>query len=309
MKAAQINNYGSTADIRIQDATQPEVKADTVLVKVEAAGLNPFDAMVLTGMVVPAANTSFPLTLGQDFAGEVVQVGDSVSHVKPGDKVYGSSNALFGGSGAFAEYVLAASNSLALSPAEATSEQAAGLPTAGNSALQALDTLNIQAGQTVFIDGAAGGVGSYAVQIAKSRGAKVIALASTENSDFVKSLGADEVIDYKTTDFKTIVKDVDAVVHTVRAISGNDVLATLKKGGTAVALTGDLDETKAAELGVTAVNQMTHTNTEALNKLGELVANGKVTTHIAATFNLDDTAKAYDTLTNDSIAAKIVIKP
>lgn len=309
MKAAQINSYGDVSKIEINEVAKPEPGEGQVRVRVHAAALNPFDNMVLGGMVVPADQTTFPLTLGQDFAGEVEELGPNVTDFATGDHVYGSSNALFGGSGAFAEYVIANTSSIAASPTVGTQGEIASLPTAGVSALQAIDTLDLSQGQTIFIDGGAGGVGSYAIQIAKDRGLKVTALASTHNQAYVTGLGADTVIDYKTTNYLDAVKDVDGLIHTARALDGNDMLAVLKPGGKAVALTGDLDDAAAAKLGVTVTNQMTHTTTQQLVTLAALVSAGKVTSHVDSQFSLDDTAKAYDVLANGSVAGKIAITP
>lgn len=307
MKAAQINAYGDVSNIKVQEADKPVVGEGQVLVKVNAGGLNPFDGMVLAGYVVPADQTKFPLTLGQDFAGVVEAVGDGVSDFAIGDRVYGSSNALFGGTGGFAEFALANVASIAKSP-DVSDSEAAALPTAGVSALQAIEAMDLAEGQSLFVDGAAGGVGAFGVQIAKANGVRVVALASTENQEFVKSLGADELIDYKTTNYHDAVKDVDAVLHTVRALDGNEMLSVLVKGGKAVALTDDFSEEQANELNVTVFNQQTHTNSERLATLASLVNDGKVKVNIDTEFSLDDTAKAFDAQNNKSVAGKIVIK-
>src|ERR1700757_1915372 len=217
MKAAQIDSYGDVSNIQVREVEKPTITDDQVLIKASAASLNPFDQAVLAGHAQSMAPLNFPATLGLDAAGVIEEVGGNVTGFAVGDRVYGTANAMFGASGAFAEHVAASGKSVGHSPENISDTEAASLPTAGISALQAINTLAVEQGQKAFIHGASGGVGSIAVQLAKSRGAYVAATASTENVDFVKSLGADEVIDYKTQDYKEIVKDYDALFNTVRS--------------------------------------------------------------------------------------------
>lgn len=307
MKAAQINNYGDTSAIQIHETDKPTITDDQVLVHVAAAGINPFDLMVLNGGAQAMAPLQFPATLGIDLAGTIVEVGNNVTGFAIGDSVYGTANAMFGNSGAFAEFAAVAPSNLATAPSTISLADAASLPTAGVSGLQAIDALDVRTGQKVFIHGGAGGAGSIAIQIAKARGAYVASTASAANSNFVRSLGADEVIDYKTQNFLDIIKEYDAVFTTVRSSDINDVLTVLKKGGVAVSLVGPFDDTKVAELDVTASAQMTHVTTESLNALRQLVDDGTVVPAVDKTFTLDQTVDAYTALQNDSIKGKIII--
>lgn len=308
MKAAQITEYGAISNIKVNDIDTPQPGASQIQVKVAAASLNPFDSIVLAGYAQSMAPLAFPATLGLDFAGTVTKIGDGVTEFKEGDHVYGTANAMFGGSGAFAEFVVANAGSVALSPNNATDTEAASLPTAGISAWQALTKeLNVQKGQKVFINGGTGGVGSFAIQIAKHLGAYVAVTASGDNVEFAKKLGADEVIDYKTANFKDVLRDYDATLNNVHSENTNDILSVLKKGGAASSLAGGLDADSAKEQGFTAVNQMTHVTTASLDALRDLVEQGSVKPAIDAAFKLGEIQQAYETLANKSVKGKIVI--
>jgi NADPH:quinone reductase-like Zn-dependent oxidoreductase len=307
MKAAQIDNYGEVSAIEVRETEKPTAKDDQVVIEVGASSLNPFDLAVLAGHAHAMAPLTFPATLGLDVEGTVVEVGASVSGFGVGERVYGTANAMFGASGAFAEYAVASAGSVAQAPESLTDGEAASLPTAGISGLQGIETLNVQEGQKVFVHGGAGGAGSVAIQVAKARGAYVTATASTDNVEFLKSLGADEVIDYKKQDYKEFVNDYDAVFNTVRSDELDSLLEVLKKGGAAVSLTGPFDEDKAKELGVTTSAQMTQVTTASLTKLKELVESGDVKPTIDRSFAIDDIKEAYGALANESIKGKVVI--
>lgn len=307
MKAAQIDAYGDASTISIRDVEKPTITPDQVLVAVTAASINPFDLTVLSGGAQAMAPLNFPATLGLDIAGSIVEIGANVTGFAIGDRVYGTANAMFGASGAFAEYAAANATSVGHSPSNISDNEAASFPTAGISGLQAIDTLGVENGNKVFIHGGAGGAGSVAIQIAKARGAYVAATASTTNSEFVKSLGVDEVIDYKTTKYTDIVKDYDAAFTTVRGENVNDILMTVKTGGKVISLVGPFDDTKATELGVSASAQGTQVNTKQLNELRELVESGKVKPTVDKTFTLDQIQDVYTTLKNESIKGKIIV--
>lgn len=309
MKAAQIDNYGDASAIVVRETDQPKPNDDQVLVEVTATSLNPFDAAVLAGYAQSMAPLNFPATLGLDIAGDVVEVGANVTHVKPGDHVYGTANAMFGASGAFAEYVAANAANIAVAPQNITAQESASLPTAAISAWQSIvQELDLQSGQKLFINGGSGGVGSIAIQIAKHLGAYVAVTASTDNIDFVKQLGADEVVDYKTQNFTELIHDFDAALNTVRSESADDILLVIKKGGKVASLTGPLDADKAAERDIAVTAVMARVSTDALNALTQLVEQGAVRVHVDKTFQLDDTQKAYEALAGESVQGKIVIQ-
>jgi NADPH:quinone reductase-like Zn-dependent oxidoreductase len=200
MKAVFINQYGSPEVMIYGDLAEPTRQPGEVLVKVQASSVNPIDWKVRQGMLKLLTGRKFPRILGSDFAGEVVEAGNGDSQFKPGDRVYGFVDYLKGG--AYAEYLTIPAAELALTPGHLSLEQAATVPLAGQTALQALRDLgDLQPGQKVLINGASGGVGTFAVQIAKVMGTEVTAVCGDRNFPLVQGLGADRVIDYHHTDF------------------------------------------------------------------------------------------------------------
>ncbi|MFZ2544417.1 MAG: NADP-dependent oxidoreductase [Candidatus Saccharimonadales bacterium] len=308
MKAAQIDNYGDASDIQIREVEKPQISDDQVLVEVTASSLNPFDSTVRSGGAHGMAPMNFPGTLGADFVGTIAEIGANVTGFSVGDRVYGQSNALFGASGAFAEFTATNSGSIALAPSNVNDEEAASLPLAGVSALQAIvDHLNLQSGQKLFINGGTGGIGSTAIQIAKNIGAYVAVTTSSDNVEYAKSLGADEVIDYKSQDYTEVIHDYDAVLNNVYNDETDKLLTVLKKGGIAVSLANGFDESKVNELGVTGISQMTHVSTKSLDELRELVEQGVVEVKIDKVFPLDQIKEAFTVRENESIKGKVVI--
>lgn len=303
MKAAQINEYGHVDAIVLTEVETPQPGQEKVLVEVHASSINPVDTIVREGMMkVP----ELPVTLGGDLAGIVVKtsIEDSFS---VGDKVYGQASALAGNSGAFAEFAATSPTQLAKMPAGVSFEQAASLPLVGVSALQALtDHLNLQSGQKLFIHGGAGGIGSIAIQIAKHMGAYVATTATAEGIDFVKKLGADEVIDYKTQQFDAMLHDYDAVFDTVGGDDFPKSLGVLRAGGTAVSMVAAADE-QAKSLGVTAIRQLTQVTDVKLAKLTELVETGIVTPQVDTVFPLDQIRQAFEARESGRIHGKVVI--
>lgn len=307
MKAAQIDNYGDVTNIRVRDIESPSISDDQILVEIHASSINPFDQTVLSGGAESMAPLNFPATLGLDIAGIVAEIGANVTGFAIGDRVYGTANAMFGASGAFAEFAAVNPSSIGHTPSNISDSEAASLPTAGISGLQAINSLDVSDGQKVFIHGGAGGAGSIAIQVAKARGAYVAATASSTNSDYVKSLGADEVIDYKTQNYLESASDYDALFTTVWSENISESLAIVKKGGKAISLVGPFDDTKSQELGVSASAQMTHVTTQALSELRELIDSKLVKPVVDREYDLDHTQDAYTALALESIQGKIVI--
>lgn len=309
MRAAQIDAYGDSTNVRINEIAVPKPTASQVLVEVKAASLNPFDTTIRSGAMKDAISLTFPVTLGGDIAGIVTEIGADVTILSPGDRVYGQANVVAGNSGAFADFAVTDAAQLAPMPASATFEEAASLALVGVSALQALaEHLNLQNGQRVFIHGGAGGIGSIAIQIARSIGAYVATTAKAVDADYVKSLGADEVVDYETTDFTSVLHDFDAVFDTVGRDDFAKSLRVLKRGGTAVSMIAPPDTELAAELGVEALMQQTHVTTERLAKLAQLIENGEVKPQIAATYSLEQIVEAFTERETGHSRGKIVIK-
>jgi alcohol dehydrogenase len=309
MKAAQIKGYGDPSVVQVTDVDTPVTGDGQVIVEVHASSLNPFDTMVRAGYLKDMIPLQLPVTLGGDIAGVVAEVGQGVSNVKVGDKVYGQANVVAGNSGAFAEYAATSAGQVALAPKDLDFQQAASLPLVGASALQALTQhINLQPGQKIFVHGGAGGIGTIAIQVAKHIGAHVATTATGDGIAYTTSLGADEVIDYKTQDFSDTLSGYDAVFDTVGGEDFVKSFGILKQGGVAVSMAAQADEAKATDYGITAISQNTHVSTNILDELRQLVENGVVKPQVDKIFPLEQISKAFETRENGSVKGKIVIK-
>ncbi|WP_341525190.1 NAD(P)-dependent alcohol dehydrogenase [Nostoc sp. UHCC 0302] len=310
MKAVVIRRYGTTDVLQYEDVEQPRIEPTQLLVKVYASSVNPIDWKIRQGALSLISGSKFPKILGFDLAGEVVQVGSQVTRFQPGDAVYGSTN--FPG-GAYAEFAAVPENLVAFKPTNLTYEEAAAVPLAALTALQALrDQGNIQTGQSVLINGAAGGVGSFAVQIAKALGAEVTGVSSTQNLDLVKSLGADHVIDYKREDFADGTAQYDIIFDAVgkrslfqtkRVLKSNGVyISTLPSPQTVVEsiLTAVLPGQKAKFV-------LEKPNTQDLVYLKELIETGKIRAVIDRTYPLQELAAAHAYSETGRAVGKIAI--
>jgi NADPH:quinone reductase-like Zn-dependent oxidoreductase len=308
MIAVQINSFGGYESLTINNnAPKPVPAPNQVLVEVNAASLNPVDKGIAAGYLKDMVH--LPATLGGDFSGVIVQVGEAVTDFKKGDKVYGQAIILNGGSGSFAQFVAANADNTAQQPKQINFVEAASLPLAGASALQAIEGhIKLKAGQKILIHGGAGGIGSIAVQIAKSLGAFVASTASAKDKDYVKSLGADKVIDFRSEKFEDILKDYDAVFDTFSGDTTARSFQVLKKGGIIVSLLAPPDPKLAEKYQVTAIGQMTNTNTKKLNRLTDLVNTGKIKPQVDKVFPLNQTIDAFKHLTEGHARGKVVIK-
>ena len=309
MKAVQINAYGGIEVLEINlDVVQPVPGKDQVLVEVYAASLNPIDWKIRAGYLKKMVPLKFPTTLGTDLAGVVTQVSTNGTGFNPGDQVYGSAITLAGGSGAFAESAAANTANISLKPKNTSWTEAAALPLAGISALQALeDHIKLNIGQKILIHGGAGGIGSTAIQLAKVKGAYVATTVSSKDLDFAHGLGADEAIDYKKEDLTEKLKGFDAVFDTVGGVTTNKSFIVLKKGGILVSMTGQPDQMLAQKYGVTAIGQNTGTTTERLNRLTRYVENGQIKIQIGQVFPLQKVKAAFDFLEKGSVRGKVVL--
>jgi NADPH:quinone reductase-like Zn-dependent oxidoreductase len=309
MRAAQISSYGGPEVIRVtRDAVRPTPAKGQILVEVRASSLNPVDTVIRSGNMQQMLPLELPATLGGDFAGIVAEVGPGADKFAAGDEVYGQATPLLGGSGALAELVAARADMTALKPKTLDFTAAAALPLVGASAVQAIvDHLNVQRRQRILIHGAAGGVGSIAVQVAKHLGAYVIATAFTDDVGFVKSLGADEVIDASTQAFENVVRDVDGVLDTAGGDTASRSYAVLKPGGVLVSMTAQPDEARMKETGVRAIGQFTQPTTERLTKLAGLVDAGIVKPNVDRVFSLDQAVAAFKHRELDKPRGKVVV--
>lgn len=309
MKAARIDRYGGPESITVvRDADRPPLTKGQLLIEVWAASLNPIDTVVRAGHMREMLDLNFPATLGGDFAGVVAQVGPEVDGFSVDDEVFGQAGALLGGSGSLAELVAAPAGMTALKPKSVDFNTAASLPLVGGSAVQAImDHLNVQRGQRVLIHGAAGGIGSLAVQIAKHLGAHVIGTALAADVEVVEQLGADEVIDTSRSDFTKEVREVDGVLDTVGGDIASKSYGVIRRGGTLVSMTAQPDEERMKETGVKMISQFTQPTTERLTRLAKLVDDGIVTPNVGRVFALEQAADAFRFREETKPSGKVVV--
>ena len=249
MKSLVLKTYGGLDKIAFADTPRPIPKPHEILVQVHAAGLNAIDYMIPKGTFKPIIRLKLPSTLGSDLAGVVVEVGSKVTRFKSGDAVFASVFDL--GTGAIAEFATVPEYAAALKPSNLDFVQAASIPMVGLTSWQALKVrAQLKPGQKVFIPAGSGGIGTFAIQLAKYLGAKVGATTSTGNVDLVRSLGADEVIDYKQQEFEEVLRDYDVVLGTVRGDALDKSLLILKPGSTVVSLIGPPDAAFARARGM-----------------------------------------------------------
>ncbi|WP_175779775.1 NADP-dependent oxidoreductase [Burkholderia anthina] len=240
MKALTFKRYGKSPGIGFADVPRPTIKPDELLVQVHAAGLNPIDNMIPAGTFKPVLKYELPATLGSDIAGVVVEVGSRVTRFKPGDAVFASLFDL--GRGSIAEFAAVPESVAAPKPARLDFVQAASVPMVGLTSWQALkERTNVRIGQKVFIPAGSGGIGTFAIQLAKYFGAKVGTTTSTGNVQLVKTLGANEVVDYKKQEFEKVLHGYDVVLGTLRGDAIEKAIGILKPGSKIVSLIGPLD--------------------------------------------------------------------
>jgi len=307
MKAIVIHEYGSPEVLKYEDVPRPEPKADQILIRVIAAGVNPVDGMIRSGMFAKDGNGAFPMVLGGDIAGVVERVGNKITKFKAGDPVFAYVSLDSGGG--YAQYTVVPEHDAAPKPTSLTYIEAAAVPIVALTAWQALiDTAKLNAGQTVLIHGGSGGVGSFAIQIAKARGAKVIATASTANQDLLKQLGTDVAVDYTKQKFEDIAKDVDVVLDSV----GKDTLTrsygVVKKGGIIVSLVARPNQSDLEKHGIRGVALSVEPNSGELAQIGKLIDEKKIRVIVSQTFPLSEAKKAQDQVASGHTRGKIVLK-
>jgi NADPH:quinone reductase-like Zn-dependent oxidoreductase len=307
MKAIVAHQWGGPDVLKFEEFPLPQAKENEILIKSFAAGVNSFDGTLLTGKYAKAFGTQLPWIPGYDVAGTVEKIGANVKKFKIGDPVYAFISIPNGGG--YAEYALAKENQAALKPATLSFAEAAGVPSVALTAWQSLvDKANVQPGQTVLIQGASGGIGIFAIPIAKVRGAKVLATASTANQDFLKQLGADVAIDYKTQKFEDIAKDVDVVVDGVGGETLKRSYPIVKRGGILVSLVGRVDQAELDKYGIRGVSLEAQYNGDQLAEIGKLIDAKKINVVISETFPLADAAKALAKADTGHARGKIVLK-
>jgi len=255
MKAFIIDRYGKNDGMRVGEMPDPEVRNDDVLIQIHAASVNPLDSKIRDGAFKLILPYRLPLILGNDLAGVVTRVGSQVRRFKPGDEVYARPDK--DRIGAFAEFISIREDSVALKPERLTMEEAASIPLVGLTAWQALiERATLQPGQKVLIHAGSGGVGTFAIQLAKHAGATVATTTSTDNVDLVKRLGADVVIDYKKEDFADTLRDYDVVLNSLDKVTLEKSLRVLKPGGQLISISGPPDAAFARTIGASWVLRM-----------------------------------------------------
>jgi NADPH:quinone reductase-like Zn-dependent oxidoreductase len=306
MKAIRIHDYGNSGALRYEDVPLPRIADDDVLVRVVASSINPIDWKIRQGHLKGMLPFLLPLTLGWDLAGVVEAVGSAVKDFKPGDSVYSRPD--IARDGTFAEYIAVRERELSPKPRGISYIDAASLPLAGITAWQTLvEVGRLSAGQSVLIHAASGGVGSLAVQIAKSRGARVIATTSAKNRDFVAALGADEIVDYKTSRFEDAARGVDLVLDTLGGETQERSWAVLRPDGLLVSIAQPPSEEKAKALGKRGAFVFIQPSRPILEKLTGLVEGGKLRPVIGAEYSLADVGKAQDFSATGRAVGKIAI--
>lgn len=325
MKAIQINQYGHSDVLNIKkDIPKPTVTSGHILVEVYAAGVNPIDWKIREGHLQNMIKIQFPMTLGVDFAGVVAEVGEGVTDFKKGDQVFGMSSFARDGLGSFAEFVLVDARHIAHKPKKLNFVEAAALPLAGVSALQALvEIMKVSPGKKILIHGGSGGVGSVAIQLAKHFGCHVATTVRDKNKKFVKDLGADEVIDFEKQAFEDILHDFDAVLDTVGGDTYIKSFKVIKNGGIIVSLLEqprkENSEKYASMLAhlrqetgespkVTATFMLTGINKDRLTKLTELFNKGAFEVILDKSFSMGAAKEALDYQKDKHPHGKVVLE-
>ncbi len=316
MKAIRIHEFGGPEVMKLEDIERPVPAADEILIKVYASGVNPADWVIRNGgndFLRPLLK--LPMTLGWDAAGIVEETGSDVTTFKKGDAVYGIPN--FPGNGSYAEFCAAKAIQFALKPKRLNFNEAAGVPLAGLTAWTAIFGYGkLQAGQCILIHGASGGVGSLAVQFAKAHGAYVIGVASTGNLDYLRQLGADEVIDYKTQQFETLLSDIDVVFDAAPHRDNGERLKSvtvLKEGGIFVSVNVDFpfneEVTEALKrkkaTGELVANQPRQ---DWLQEIAQLIDDGKVNVFISDVYPLEQVDEAHRESETWHVRGKLILE-
>lgn len=307
MKAVYISNYGGIEELTYGDLPMPEVGDNDVLVRVHAAAVNPVDWKIRKGFLQKRIQFEFPLILGWDVAGVVEETGKNVTRFKKGDQVFSRPDITRNGT--YAEYVAVDEKLLAHKPGNLSFEEAASVPLAGLTAWGALvDIANLKPGEKVLIHAGAGGVGVYAVQLAKSLGAYVAATASGKNADFVRELGADFVINYQEQDFSKVVQGFDVVFDTMGGEIQTKSYDVLKEQGLLVTIVTPPEQELAKEKNVRAEYFFLQPDGEKLAKLGQLIEQGTIRAVVGHLFPLQEAAKAHELSETQHARGKIVLQ-
>lgn len=324
MKALQIKKYGEIKDsLSIEEVKKPTFQDKDILIAVKAASLNPIDYKIVEGKLKEILALNLPVTIGYDVSGVVVEKGAAVSNFEIGDEVY--ARVPQEQMGTVAEFVAVDSELVALKPENITFEQASGLPLTGLTAMQALEKVGIKENDRILIHAGSGGVGSFAIQFAKAKGAIVYTTTSTKNVDWVKALGADRVIDYTNEDYKEVANNLDIVFDTLGGDYTFDAFGIIKEGGRVTSIVGPPDEETAKQMGMTdyklpeklaklikeksAIYKFTwmHPNAKQLNEIKTMVEDGAIKPIVDLIYSFEDGIDAYEYLAAGKAKGKVII--
>ena len=306
MKAVQIHEFGDPDVLKFENAKQPQVKPDEILVKIIATSVNPVDWKVRQGKMAQI-NYNFPLILGWDFSGIVADIGNDVKNFMLGTEVWGLPDITKNGT--YAEYIAVKASQVAEKPTKVSHLDAATIPLAGTTAWQGIfDHGKLKAGQKILIHGAAGGVGTLAVQLAKWKGAFVIGTASADNISFLMDLGVDEVIDYHAQQFEKELEDIDLVFDTIGGETQKKSAEVLKPGGILISTVALEYEAVFKEKNLMAMRFMAQANPDQLDKMAELMDSGKLKAIVQQTFALKDMKEAHELSEKGHVRGKLAIE-
>jgi NADPH:quinone reductase-like Zn-dependent oxidoreductase len=315
MKAVVLEEFGGVDKLKLlTDLPKPEVKEGEILIKIMAAGVNPVDCKIRQGLLTSRLPHHFPIIPGWDLSGIVEQTGYSSKRFKAGDEVFAYVRRPFVQFGTYAEYISIPESYVTFKPKNISFEEAASIPLVGLTAYQSIiEKEIISKGKTVFIIGASGGVGTMAVQLAKIAGAKVIALASSENHDYLKSLGASHTLDYKKGDFVEALKFLEPQgVDIVYDCFGKDALDKayycVKKGGWLVSILGQEKKELTTKLGINFRYWFVEPNVVQLDLLKQLIESGQLKTNVSRVFPIEEVREAHQFMEGGHTTGKIVLK-
>ncbi len=303
MKAIRIHDYGNVDQLCYEDAPVPEIAPDEVLIRIHAAGVNPADWKSRQGLMRQVRPLNFPAILGGDAAGTVERVGAAVSRFKPGHPVVARVN------GSYAEFAAIKTDAVGHAPERIPLAHAAGIPIAAGTAWTVLfEVADLRNTKTILIQGGAGGVGTFAIQLAKLAGLKVIATTSTGNRDFVESLGADRVIDYTSEDVARQTDRVDLVLDTVGGEVLKQSLPLVRRGGQLLSIAAPPDEAAAKACGVDARFVRSNLTGIKLEEIGGLIDAGKISVIVAQEFPLAEAKAAHTLSETGHVRGKIILR-
>lgn len=307
MRALRLNEYGPVDNLKMEEISTPEPKDKEVLIKVYAAGINPVDWKIIEGKDSDRFPIKLPITPGWDLAGVVEEVGKSVKAFDIGDEVFCKPE--LNQQGAYAEYIVVPESIISLKPTNISFTDAGSIPLAGLTAWQGLFQYgNLKKGEKVLIHAASGGVGSLAVQFAKSKGAYVIGTCSTDHVSFVKKLGADEVIDYTKENFEDELKDIDLVFDTLGGEIQQKSFKVLTSGGRIISTVGVQFEDEAKEKNIRLVAFMAKSNQEHLDEIASLIEDGSVVPAVSGVYSLEEAPQALRLSADGHVRGKLVLR-